>query len=167
MVILIQMSMIALIFHMQITDESFAIAPATSFAIIVPRLLASIMMHLMVEPDISNGIALMKYAVNHPFKFRNAKNSDGKYQYGAIIPPFFLGLMQALVAFLVEIVVILYLASLGTLMDIVIKFVALSAIARFDDIYAASLKDNKIKAASGKKLSIEFKRHMLLTHYNS
>jgi len=56
------------------------------------------------------------------------------------------------------------LASLGTLMDIVIKFIALSAIARFDDIYAASLRDNKIKAATGKKLLIEFKRHMLFNH---
>ena len=46
-------------------------------------------------------------------------------------------------------------------MDIVIKFIALSAIARFDDIYAASLRDNKIKAAIGKKLLISFKRHMI------
>jgi len=102
------------------------------------------MMHLMVEPDISNGLRLMKYTVNHPFKFRNSKNSDGKLIYGAIIPPFFMGFAQAFVALNVEIVVILYLASLGGLMDIVIKFIALSAISRFDDIYASSLRDNKI-----------------------
>lgn len=49
-------------------------------------------------------------------------------------------------------------------MDIVIKFIALSAIARFDDMYAASLRDNKIKAAAGKNLLIEFKRHMILEY---
>lgn len=27
------------------------------------------MMHLQVEADIRNGLALMKYAVNHPFMF--------------------------------------------------------------------------------------------------
>lgn len=48
-------------------------------------------------------------------------------------------------------------------MDIIIKFVALSAIARFDDIYAASLRDNKIKKAAGKKLIIEFRRYMNFT----
>ena len=119
------------------------------------------MMHLMVEPDISNGIQLMKYVVNHPMKFRNSRAANGALCYGAIIPPFFLGFAQALVGGLVELVVILYLASLNGLMDIVIKFIALSAIARFDDIYAASLRDNKIKKAIGKNLLIEFKRHML------
>jgi len=49
------------------------------------------MMHLMVEPDISNGIRMMKYTVNHPMKFRNSRNTDGSLRYGAIIPPFFLG----------------------------------------------------------------------------
>lgn len=123
-------------------------------------------MHLMVEPDISNGICIMKYTVNHPLKFRNSKNTNGKLNYGAIIPPFFMGFAQAFVAINVEIVVILYLASLGTLMDIVIKFIALSAIARFDDIYAGSLRDNKIKAGIGKKLLIEFKRNMLFKNQN-
>ena len=124
-------------------------------------------MHLMVEPDISNGIRIMKYTVNHPLKFRNAKNSDGKLNYGAIIPPFFLGFAQTFVAFNVEVVVIMYLASLGSLMDIVIKFIALSAIARFDDIYASSLRDSKIKSASGKKLQIDFKRHMIFDTANT
>jgi len=103
----------------------------------------------------------MKYTVNHPLKFRNSKTSDGKLYYGAIIPPFFLGFAQAFVGLNVELVVILYLASLDSLMDIVIKFIALSAIARFDDMYASSLRDNKIRAAAGKNLIIEFKRHML------
>ena len=106
----------------------------------------------------------MKYTINHPLKFRNSKNSDGKLSYGAILPPFFLGFAQTFVGLLVELVVILYLASLNGLMDIVIKFIALSALARFDDIYASSLRDNKIKSAAGKKLIIEFKRHMLFNH---
>tara|TARA_B110000285_G_scaffold6899_1_gene7124 strand:+ start:622 stop:729 length:108 start_codon:yes stop_codon:yes gene_type:complete len=34
------------------TDDAFGISPAGKFSIIVPRFLAAIMMHLMVEPDI-------------------------------------------------------------------------------------------------------------------
>ena len=65
MVVLIQISMILLIFHLQLTDDAFGIAPAGKFSIIVPRFLAAIMMHLMVEPDISNGICIMKvHAIN-------------------------------------------------------------------------------------------------------
>jgi hypothetical protein len=40
-----------------------------SYLILIPRLLSSFMMHLQVEADIRNGLALMKYAVNHPFMF--------------------------------------------------------------------------------------------------
>ena len=55
--------------------------PAGKFSIIVPRFLAAIMMHLMVEPDISNGVRLMKYIVNHPHQFRNSKDSKGNLNY--------------------------------------------------------------------------------------
>jgi|APSaa5957512535_1039671.scaffolds.fasta_scaffold200778_2 hypothetical protein len=107
----------------------------------------------------------MKYAINHPLKFRNAHKENGRLNYGSIIPPFFLGFAQTFIGFNVELVVILYLASLTNLMDIVIKFIALSAIARFDDIYAANLRDNKIKKATGKKLVIEFRRYMIFANH--
>lgn len=34
------------------------------------------MMHLLVEPGYRNGILMMKYAVNHPDKFRVYPKSD-------------------------------------------------------------------------------------------
>lgn len=34
------------------------------------------MMHLLVEPGYRNGILMMKYAVNHPEKFRVHPKSD-------------------------------------------------------------------------------------------
>lgn len=46
------------------------------------------------------------------------------------------------------------------MIDVIIKFVALAAIARFDDIYAAGLYDEKIKKAVGCALPTEFKRKM-------
>ena len=45
-------------------------------------------------------------------------------------------------------------------MDIIMKFVSMSAIARFDDMYAAVLRDEKMKAAVNKTLPIEYRRYM-------
>ncbi len=58
----------------EMCEDSFRIKNASSFLIVIPRLLSSIMMHLIVEPDIRNGINLMKYAVNHPSRFRGVRD---------------------------------------------------------------------------------------------
>jgi len=50
------------------------------------------MMHLIVEPDIRNGISLMKYAVNHPSRFKGVRSENGKsLNIMKFIPPFALG----------------------------------------------------------------------------
>jgi len=66
LVVCFQCTMIYLIINFMLTNDKFSIVPATSFQIIIPRLLSSIMMHLNVEPDIRNGINMMKWVVNHP-----------------------------------------------------------------------------------------------------
>jgi len=40
----------------------------------VPRILSTILAHLKIEPDIKNGLHLMKYALNHPKKFRDYRH---------------------------------------------------------------------------------------------
>jgi len=60
----------------------------------------------------------------------------------------------------VEVLVIFYLASQVLLTDVIMKFVALAAIVRFDDMYAAGLYDEKIRVVSGKVLPTEYERHM-------
>lgn len=47
-----------------------------SFFVILPRLTSSLMMHLNVVDDIEQGIAMMKYAVNHPQMFRSLSEED-------------------------------------------------------------------------------------------
>ena len=124
---------------------------------IIARFFSSLMMHLNVEPDIRNGLELMKYAVNHPSKFRNYD----KGLFGSnFLPGFFVGFAQAIIALIVEFMVIFYLSSLTNLMDIIMKFVTMAAIVKFDDMYAASLYENKIRKAAGKKLKVEYKRYM-------
>ena len=38
------------------------------------------MMHLNVEPDIRNGLRLMKYAVNHPSNFKHFRTKDEQHK---------------------------------------------------------------------------------------
>ena len=73
MVITIQCIMVSLIIMMMVGDNKFKIQKAESFFIIIPRFLSSIMMHLNVEPDIRNGLNLMKWAINHPSKFKSTE----------------------------------------------------------------------------------------------
>lgn len=63
-----------------------------------------------------------------------------------------MGFFQSTVAIVVEVMVIVFLASLNNLMDIIMKFVAMAAIIKFDDMYAASLFESKVRDAGGKKL---------------
>ena len=59
-----------------------------------------------------------------------------------------------------EVNVLVYLTSLKSLLDVIMKFVTLASICKFDDMYAASLFENKMKAAAGKKLKkYYYRRH--------
>ena len=60
-----------------------------------------------------------------------------------------------------EVLVIVYLSSLDKLIDIIMKFVSLSAVVRFDDMYAAAMQEHVITKAAGTKLKVSFKRYML------
>lgn len=79
-------------------------------------------------------------------------------RYRNVLAPFLLGFFQSTVSIVVEVMVIVYLASLNNLMDIIMKFVSMAAIIKFDDMYAASLFESKVQQASGKKLKSHFRR---------
>ena len=62
------------------TCTSFFIQPANTFISIIPRFLSSMLMHINVEEEVRSGLALMKWALNHPGKFTSShksKLSDG------------------------------------------------------------------------------------------
>ena len=73
LVTLVQATTIMLIVIFFGDGKGVHLIPANSYFVLIPRLISSIMMHLNVEPDIRQGIELMKYAINHPQKFRPIK----------------------------------------------------------------------------------------------
>jgi hypothetical protein len=163
-------------------NKSFKILPATEFSVVIPRLLSSMMMHINVEADIRNGLNLMKYAINHPQNFKltsyeiewnkecmntgmtEYKNKIRKVSWLRVLFAFSIGLAQTMIAIIMEFIVIIYLASLKDLMDIIRQFASMSAIVRFDDMYAAAIFENKMLKVVGKKLKFKYKRYMGFEH---
>ena len=75
---------------------------------------------------------LMKYATNHPWKFRS------KYT-GWLV-----GFCQFLMVISVEAINLVVIISNETVMDIIMNFLALVIIADFDDYFALTLFNNDI-----------------------
>lgn len=147
----------------------FNFVVADSCLIILPRFLSSLMMHITVETDIRSGLILMKYAVNHPSKFQVVKKNEDeaeiKINTTRVCLAFFLGFCQAAIAIVVEVLVITYLTSQRLLTDVIMKYVSLAAIVKFDNFYFDGLYEEKMKKAAGKILPIEYQRHMgKMTH---
>lgn len=76
MVVFIQITTIFLLI-MFFKNQEKGINSPEGYLILIPRLLSSFMMHLQVESDIRNGLALMKYAINHPFMFSAPNYGSG------------------------------------------------------------------------------------------
>ena len=91
----------------------------------------------------------MKWAVNNPDRFKSSKVGISSRR---VFAAFLLGFCQAAIAAVIEVCVIIYLSSLKSLITIIMKFVSLAAIVKFDNMYAAALFEEKMLGAKGKLL---------------
>jgi len=57
-----------------------------------------------------------------------------------------------MIACIIEVCVIVYLSSLQRLTDVIMKFVSMAAIVKFDNMYAGALFEEKMLGAKGKLL---------------
>ena len=69
----------------------------------------------------------MKFALNHDYRFENYKVA------------FLAGFMQATMIFVVEIVNFFAILTAGSILDVVMNFMALAIIAEFDDFFFKNL----------------------------
>jgi len=92
LVIGFQLILIFLILNYMLYSPDFKVINPESVLIIIPRFLSSLMMHLSVEPDTRSGMNLMKYAINHPTKFKKAlklkKDEEDDYDRNVESMPF-------------------------------------------------------------------------------
>lgn len=152
MVASLQIIVLGLIVNQMVTDPDFKLLEKTDFIVIVPRLISTILMHMIVEPETRSGLALMKYAVNHPHMFRNAIDKNGKLRPTKVLPAFVLGFTQCVISILVEYIIVIFLSSMTNLMMIFMKFAALTQVIKIDDIMGGALYQTKMKKYVGKKI---------------
>ena len=152
MVASLQIIVLCLIIHQMYSDDKFMLLDKTEFIVIVPRMISTVLMHMLVEPETRSGIAMMKYAVNHPHMFRGALDKQGNVRTAKVLPAFLLGFTQCVISILVEYVIVIFLCSMDSLISIFMKFAALTQVIKIDDILGGALLQTKMKNQKGKKL---------------
>ena len=99
----------------------------------ITRLICTIMMHLQTEGDIRQGLRMMKFVVNHEEEFFNPGLA------------FLIGLLQFFGGLASEVLCIVFLTSIKTVIDTLIRFDAFGSIAKIDNFFADALPaENKI-----------------------
>ena len=98
-----------------------------SIWIVVIRFICGIVMHYSIQNEFTEGLRMMKFVVNHPWKFR--------YVFSA----FMIGFFKVLIASLVELLNIFVLCSNTEVMEILYNFIALCVIIEFNDMFAGVL----------------------------
>ena len=91
--------------------------------IVLARFICAIFLHVTLVDKTKQGLAMMKYAMNHPWKFRN-------WQAG-----YYIGFMQMFVVISVEVVNMAILITNNTIVEILMNFLALVIITDFDDYF--------------------------------
>ena len=108
-------------------SSSFTISFPMNVYSLGARFICTILMHLIVEFDIRQGISMLKYVSNHRDDFINPKIA------------YSIGVMQFTGGLAAEVLCIIYLTSITNCMDTVTKFMALASISKVDDWYSAAL----------------------------
>ena len=126
---------------------TFDITLPPDLAVLGARFVCTILMHLQVESDVRQGLRMMKYLSNHRDDFMSANTA------------FLIALMQTSGGLAAELFCIIYLCSINSPVDVIIRFVALASIAKVDDFYASALPTgNRVKMDSQPLKNRNFRR---------
>ena len=121
---LFQMSFVLIIILDAYQQGRLKFSPPKDTKIAFSRFIAGMIMQTWVDEEIRNGIKMMKYSVNHwwKFKYHRTAFTTGLLQYSA----------------LTSIAIVNYIVVMisGTVIDIAKDFTALLIISDFDDIFA-------------------------------
>jgi hypothetical protein len=104
-----------------------------TFSVLLTRVIVSILLHIRLEPEVRVAIKMIRYLLSHGKKF-------DRPVYPALICFFKLSAVL-----LTEILNLLYICQVTTMINCLWSYVSLATIANLDNIYAASLKDFKLK----------------------
>jgi hypothetical protein len=113
------------------------------------RFVCCLLMHLQIEKKIRNGQSMMKYAANHVDKFSVPELA------------WLVGFLQCISTQATTFACIFFVSTISTPIDVIIKFIALATIAKFDNFYSNSLpleinmKNRACNAAGNRVINVE------------
>jgi hypothetical protein len=110
----------------QFSNEDYSAAykdMPSSPSIVIARFMCAIFLHISLAEEINQSFLMMKYAINHHWKFYNWFNA------------FLVGFFQMFVLGSVEVVNMMVLLTNPTVMETIMNFLALVIISDFDDYY--------------------------------
>ena len=97
------------------------------------KFVAAMVMHIQMNNEIFNGLKMIKYSVNHPWKFKNKQIA------------FLAGFLQVVVMLAITLINYFVIAISGTVIDVAKDFTALLIIADFDDFFGDNIEDELSK----------------------
>ncbi len=112
--------------------DSLGAYPSSNW-IVVARFICAVVLHMALQDEIKQGLDIMKYTLNHTWRFENWHLA------------FLCGLLQTIVIGLVEIVNFIAIMSSGTVVNVVMNFLALVVISEFDDFFYQALGEDDCK----------------------
>jgi hypothetical protein len=129
---------------------SIIIAPVNVY-IMVARFICATILHLSLVDEVNQGLTMMKYAVNHSYRFHQHQLA------------FLSGLLQTVACLGVELANIGVVQGANDTISIVFNFIALAIIAEFDNYVYDSLKNESFKQLTHK----EFTEHALVVMHTT
>lgn len=96
------------------------------------RFLCAIFLHIYLADELEQGFLLMKYPMNHAYKFDSWFSA------------FLIGFSQMFVTITIELVNIAVLLTNSTVMETIMNFLALVIISEFDDYFLNTIKDSPL-----------------------
>lgn len=101
--------------------------------IMFARFICAIILHLSLTDEVTGGLKMMKFAINHPYKFQNFTMA------------YTTGFMQFLSSLGVEVSNLAVILAANDTISIVFNFIAVAIIAEFDNYVFDSMKNEVFK----------------------
>ena len=140
-------------FHELMTNCNYSqiIIANVNIFIMFARFICATILHLSCVDEVHAGLEMMKYAVNHPYKFNVPSVA------------WMSGLLQYMSCLTVEMANIGVICAANDTIDIVFNFIALAIIAEFDNYVYGSMKNESFKELTNRK----FCKKVLVIHHTT
>lgn len=114
--------------------ENSACGPSCHWSlIVVARFICGMVMHVSLQGDLMLGMRMMKYSVNHSWKFNSWHQA------------FLAGFLQTVTVIIVEIVNLIAILHQNEIVDLVMDFMALVIISHFGNYFYTAVNEKEYK----------------------